>query len=279
MVGLGKALKQRYDTKGVKVFGKQYGAKNKYDENLDPTVIEKRRAEDSLAALSTTANAMENARMGSMTQSDLNTGFALKNSTFEAKYGGNIKYLKGGIAKSIGRGAVEYVGKKHEYGGIDLPGNIEVEGGETEQNDYIFSATLKLPNGKTYAQAHKNLIKSGASSEEIKQLALSQEAAAGRNPNEIKTMKFAKYGGPIQYKKGGNTEPPIKVTGRSKEYWQDLNSICAKNPFDYRCSSGANPNITGIQARFENGKMQEFVHSVFPGIRDVPTYTDLRNLF
>jgi hypothetical protein len=150
---------------------------------------------------------MENARMTSMTQSDLNTGFALKNSTFEAKYGGNIKYLKGGVAKSIGRGAVEYVGKKHEHGGIDLPGNIEVEGGETEQNDYVFSATLKLPNGETYAQAHKNLLKSGAPGQVIHQLALSQEAAAGRNPNQIKSMKFAKYGGPLRYDNGGKKDP------------------------------------------------------------------------
>jgi hypothetical protein len=203
MVGTGIAAKNLYDTKGVKVFGKQYGAKNKYDENLDPTVLEKRNSAAQLQAMTNTANAMENARMTSMTQSDLNTGFALKNSTFEAKYGGNIKYLKGGVAKSIGRGAVEYVGKKHEHGGIDLPGNIEVEGGETEQNDYVFSATLKLPNGATYAQAHKNLIKSGATGEEIHQLALSQEAAAGRNPNQIKGMKFAKYGGPLRYDDGG----------------------------------------------------------------------------
>ena len=91
-----------------------------------------------------------------------------------------------------------------------MPNNIEVEGGETEQNNYIFSKHLKLPTGISYAQAHKNLLKSGASSEEIKQLALSQEAAAGRNPNEIKTMKFAKYGGPLMYREGGNTEtdPP-----------------------------------------------------------------------
>lgn len=206
-VGTGIAAKELYDTKGVKVFGKQYGAKDKYDENLDPTVIEKRLAAERTAALANTANAMENARMSSMTQSDLNTGFALKNSTFEVKYGGNIKYLKGGVAKSIGRGAVEYVGKKHEQGGIDLPGNIEVEGGETEQNDYVFSATLKLPNGETYAQAHKNLLKSGAPGQVIHQLALSQEAAAGRNPNQIKSMKFAKYGGPLRYDDGGKKDP------------------------------------------------------------------------
>jgi hypothetical protein len=255
MVGTGIAAKNLYDTKGVKVFGKQYGAKNKYDENLDPTVLEKRNSAAQLQAMTNTANAMENARMTSMTQSDLNTGFALKNSTFEAKYGGSIKKLKGGVAKSIGRGAVEYVGKKHEHGGIDLPGNIEVEDGETEQNDYVFSATLKLPNGATYAQTHKNLIKSGASGEEIHQLALSQEAAAGRNPNQIKGMKFAKYGGPLQYDKGGKKEPDIVVGGRSKEYWQNLSAFCAKNPRHYSCLSGDN-GTTGNEARKVNGVNQ-----------------------
>jgi len=220
LYGTGKALTERRRTKtederGFKIGNKKFGDKllfgneNVYDENLDPTVIEKRNREKQLKAMTDTATAMDNARMGSMMQSDVNTGFGLKNSTFEAKYGGSIKKLKGGVAKPIGKGAIEYVGKSHEQGGIDLPGNIEVEGGETEQNDYVFSATLKLPNGATYAQAHKNLIKSGASGEEIHQLALSQEAAAGRNPNQIKGMKFAKYGGPLQYEEGGE-KPTLK---------------------------------------------------------------------
>ncbi len=264
--GLIKAQHQRRMTKsederGVKLGNKRFGKKllfgeeNVYDKNLDPTVIEKRNREAQLQAMTDTANALDNARMSSMMQSDVNTGFGLKNSTFEAKYGGNIKYLKGGVAKSLGRGAVEYVGKKHEHGGIDLPGNIEVEGGETEQNDYVFSATLKLPNGETYAKAHKKLIKSGATGEEIHQLALSQEAAAGRNPNQIKGMKFAKYGGPLQYDKGGKKEPDIVVGGRSKEYWQNLSAFCAKNPRHYSCLSG-DDGTTGNEARKVNGVNQ-----------------------
>ena len=226
-VGAIKAQHQRRMTKtederGVKIGNKRIGKKllfgeeNVYDENLDPTVIEKRNREAQLKAMTDTATAMENARMSSMMQSDINTGFAV------AKYGGIIKKLKGGVAKPIGRGAVEYVGKKHEHGGIDLPGNIEVEGGETEQNNYVFSATLKLPNGATYAQAHKNLIKSGATGEEIHQLALSQEAAAGRNPNEIKSMKFAKYGGPLRYDDGGPKKYSAEVIANAKEMgWGD----------------------------------------------------------
>lgn len=252
MVGAGIAAKQYYDTKGVKVFGKQYGAKNKYDENLDPNVIAKREQQKQMAALANTATAMDNARLGSMTQYDTNTGFNLKTTTGQmAKYGGKIEYLKGGVAKSLGRGAKEYIGKSHEEGGIDLPGNIEVEGGETEQNNYIFSKHLKLHTGISYAQAHKNLLKSGASPEEIKQLALSQEAAAGRNPNEIKTMKFAKYGGPLQYNKGGITEtdPPKeskseKLTG-DEGYWQIYN-IAKKlgEPF---------PEVVAAQWAIESG--------------------------
>lgn len=203
LYGTGKALHERRKTTGKNWFGEE----NVYDENLDPTVIEKRNREAQLKAMTDTATAMDNARMGSMLQSDLNTGFNLKTTTGQmAKYGGKIEYLQGGVAKSLGRGAKEYIGKSHEEGGIDLPGNIEVEGGETEQNNYIFSKHLKLHTGISYAQAHKNLLASGASSEEIKQLALSQEAAAGRNPNEIKTMKFAKYGGPLQYDKGGEKQ-------------------------------------------------------------------------
>lgn len=252
MVGTGIAAKQYYDTKGVKVFGKQYGAKNKYDENLDPNVIAERNQQAQIKAMGETAAAMDTARLGSMTQYDTNTGFNLKTTTGQmAKYGGKLEYLKGGVAKPLGRGAKEYVGKKHEEGGIDLPGNIEVEGGETEQNNYIFSATLKLPTGITYAKAHKNLLASGASSEEIKQLALSQEAAAGRNPNEIKTMKFAKYGGPLQYEDGGNTEtdPPKeskseKLTG-DEGYWQIYN-IAKKlgEPF---------PEVVAAQWAIESG--------------------------
>jgi lysozyme len=215
--GTGKALTERRRTKtaderGFKIGNKKFGEKllfgneNVYDENLDPTVIEKRNREKQLKAMTDTATAMENARLSSMTQSDVNTG----NRVGMAKYGGAIQYLKGGVAKPIGKGAIEYVGKKHEQGGIDLPGNVEVEGGETEQNNYIFSATLKLPNGQTYARAHKNLIKSGATGEEIHQLALSQEAAAGRNPNEIKSMKFAKYGGKLMYREGGENNPPAE---------------------------------------------------------------------
>jgi hypothetical protein len=259
-VGAIKAQHQRRMTKtederGVKIGNKRFGKKllfgeeNVYSASKDPNEIAKKEYEKALKNQEELSAQLSNQFLSSRLQSDTNTGFNV------AKYGGAIKKLKGGVAKPIGKGAVEYIGKKHEHGGIDLPGNIEVEGGETEQNNYIFSATLKLPNGATYAQAHKNLIKSGASGEEIHQLALSQEAAAGRNPNEIKSMKFAKYGGPLMYVNGGpkdsdkkepnkeklnyftsgqfaedqkNVGPTIINKGRDLQYWQDLE--CLRNP-------------------------------------------------
>jgi hypothetical protein len=255
--GLGKAIHERRKTTGKNWFGES----NVYDPSKDPTIIEEKNREAQLKAMTDTATAMENARMSSMMQSDVNTGFGLKNSTFEAKYGGSIKKLKGGVAKPIGKGAVEYVGRKHEKGGIDLPGNIEVEGGETEQNDYVFSATLKLPNGETYAKAHKKLIKSGATGEEIHQLALSQEAVAGRNPNQIKGMKFAKYGGPLMYETGGDKkEPDIVVGGRSKEYWENLPVDCAQNPNQSGCYKKPTDFATSWldrTQRFYNGELAD----------------------
>ncbi len=245
--GTGKALHEKRLTKaenerGIKIGDKRFGKKllfgdeNVYSASKDPYEIAKLQYQENLERQSQLASAMDTAALASRT-TEANSGFNVKGGNM-AKYGGKIEYLKGGIAKSLPRGAKEYVGKKHEQGGIDLPGNIEVEGGETEQNNYIFSATLKLPTGITYAQAHKNLLASGASSEEIKQLALSQEAVAGRNPNEIKTMKFAKYGGPIMYVNGGpkdsdKKEPDIVVSGRTKQYWQDLE--CVRDPKS--CSS------------------------------------------
>jgi GH24 family phage-related lysozyme (muramidase) len=204
LYGAGKAVHEKRKASGKNWFGES----NVYDENKDPNVIAKKQYEDSLEAQARISSQMDNAFLSSRVTNQ-NTGHGLTN-TIMARTGGKIEYLKGGVAKSLGRGAKEYVGKSHEQGGIDLPGNIEVEGGETEQNNYIFSATLKLPNGQTYARAHKNLIKSGATGEEIHQLALSQEAAAGRNPNEIKSMKFAKYGGKLMYREGGENNPPAE---------------------------------------------------------------------
>jgi hypothetical protein len=118
------------------------------------------------------------------------------------------------------------VGRSHEEGGM-FPeakkqggeinkGNIEVEGGETEdqvimednkKQDYIFSKYLKL-GGKSFAQRHKEILKGNGSQAEIQQLAAMQEKMAGRNPQQI-----AKYGGIHKYVDGGVTDPPQNTPG------------------------------------------------------------------
>lgn len=132
--------------------------------------------------------------------------------------GGGRKYFgKGGVnvpggqVVPIGQGAVEFVGRKHSQGGIMLDPQTEVEGGETMDkvmmtggkfNDYFFSDYLKN-GGKSFAQHHKELIKRGASQEEIQTLAKKQEAMANRkgekdrSPNQV-----AKYGGIKKYQTG-----------------------------------------------------------------------------
>ena len=94
---------------------------------------------------------------------------------------------KGGYIKPLPGGAVEFVGPKHDKGGIMLDANTEVEGGETmdqikfarggQIGDYIFSDYLKL-NGKTFAQRHKEMLRNGASQSDVQQLAKMQEEVA-----------------------------------------------------------------------------------------------------
>jgi hypothetical protein len=85
---------------------------------------------------------------------------AFQNGGYLPKYfmGGNM-YEKGGL--------IEYKGPKHEQGGIPVAPNGlpvdrnnavgEVEGGETAHSGYIFSDTLKTKEGKTFADASKEL--------------------------------------------------------------------------------------------------------------------------
>jgi hypothetical protein len=102
----------------------------------------------------------------------------------------NMGYKYGGKVKPIGKGAKKYVGPKHEDGGIliDENGNpantnqaiAEVEGGETEQNGYIFSDTLIVPEtDMTFADVHEMLVAEGAPQEQIDELAAMQEQMNG----------------------------------------------------------------------------------------------------
>jgi hypothetical protein len=110
----------------------------------------------------------------------------IMNSSYGYRKGGKLpKYPMGG-KMPLPQGAGKYVGASHEQGGIpvDEQGNptseqqaiAEVEGGETEQDGYIFSDTLMVPEtDMTFAQAHEMLLQEGADPQEIEQLAQMQE--------------------------------------------------------------------------------------------------------
>lgn len=158
------------------------------------------------------------------------TGFGLNSSTNMnnqftnqyqvAKLGGptsiqedrRTKKVPGGkIVPIEGTDAVEFVGKSHAQGGIHVDNKTEVEGGETQDQvimnndtpkEYIFSKYLKL-GGKSFAQRHKEILKSGGNQTQIQELAAMQEKVAGRNPQQV-----AQYGGIHKYAAGGQTCPP-----------------------------------------------------------------------
>lgn len=72
-----------------------------------------------------------------------------------------------------------------------------------KMNDYFFSAYLKL-GGKSFAQRHKELIKSGASQAAIQDLAKKQEAVANKKGEKDRSPdQIAKYGGIHKYQTAG----------------------------------------------------------------------------
>lgn len=74
------------------------------------------------------------------------TGGFLKN-----RYYDTVK-ASGGKLQSLSSNSAEVIGPSHEQGGVDLPAyNSELEGGETLQDDYVFSERLG------FAQLHKKL--------------------------------------------------------------------------------------------------------------------------
>lgn len=109
------------------------------------------------------------------------------------KYGGRLReYMTGGKLKSYGKGG-KYVGKSHEEGGIpvDASGNptdrnkavAEVEGGETVQNQMIFSDSILVPGtDMTFAQAHEKLMQEQGTDEEVQELFSMQETLKAESP-------------------------------------------------------------------------------------------------
>jgi len=140
-----------------------------------------------------------------------NIGSSMSNSYLPGQQfaqAGGVK-LPGGKMVNLPGGAKEFIGNKHSKGGIMLEDNVEVEGGETmdkvmmkegNNQDYIFSDFLKL-GGKSFAQRHKELLKSGGSKREIQNLAKLQEQVAkkeGRDENGPRDPNMImQEGGPI----------------------------------------------------------------------------------
>ena len=133
---------------------------------------------------------------------------------------GGTKQLDGGVAKSLPGGATEFIGKKHEQGGIKLDPMTEVEGGETmdkvQGSDYFFSSYLKL-GGKSFAQRHKDILKKGGSQQDIERLAAIQEKAAGRD-------KYDLGGERKKFENGGTNSLTEKEQKMLQDYLKTLDS-------------------------------------------------------
>lgn len=214
-IGLAKGIKEN---KQAKKDAEEYA---KQQAEFDTT--ERLRRERIAKQSSDIAGAYNSAFLQSrLTGSNQGIGYGAQN---QAKTGGMMYGLggysvPGGQVVPIGQGAVEFVGRKHSQGGILLDPNTEVEGGETmdqvamnqaktggKMNDYFFSAYLKL-GGKSFAQRHKELIKSGASQAAIQDLAKKQEAVANKKGEKDRSPEqIAKYGGIHKYQTAGAEKP------------------------------------------------------------------------
>jgi hypothetical protein len=132
---------------------------------------------------------------------------------------GGARQLDGGVAKPLPGGATEFIGKKHEQGGIKLDPMTEVEGGETmdkiQGSDYFFSSYLKL-GGKSFAQRHKDILKQGGSQAELDRLAAIQEKAAGRSKYNLggERTKFQTGGPELTAEEQAKLQEYIKSLGK-----------------------------------------------------------------
>ena len=148
--------------------------------------------------------------------------------------------LPGGEVEPIpGSDAVQFNGQTHDEGGIMMDGQTEVEDGETMdqvnmakkggKRDYFFSSYLKT-GGRSFANAHKEILAEGGDQQEINMLAKMQEKAAGRDPKQVAglggVMKY-KHGGTRKYQTGGVTEPvkPVMSDFKSENGSLDLKSF------------------------------------------------------
>lgn len=132
----------------------------------------------------------------------------IRRATQGYRYGGTLP----SAAVPMKTGAKKFEGGSHEQGGIpiDAQGNptspdkaiAEVEGGETMEDDYIFSTKINVPGtNKTFAEAHEDLIKKGASEQAIDRLKRAQE----------RTKQTGK--GNMNWQKKGSVIPEMRYGG------------------------------------------------------------------
>ena len=156
------------------------------------------------------------------------------------QYGMGGQQLPGGEMQPIpGSDAVQFNGQTHDEGGIMKDTQTEVEDGETMdqvnmakkggKRDYFFSSYLKT-GGRSFANAHKEILANGGDQQEINMLAKMQEKAAGRDPKQVAglggVMEY-KHGGMRKYQTGGLEEPvkPVIADFKSENGGLDLKSF------------------------------------------------------
>ena len=177
-------------------------------------------------------------KFGSISVNYKNQTGGMYNQMQQYQMGG--QQLPGGEVEPIpGSDAVQFNGQTHDEGGIMMDGQTEVEDGETMdqvnmakkggKRDYFFSSYLKT-GGRSFANAHKEILAEGGDQQEINMLAKMQEKAAGRDPKQVAglggVMKY-KHGGMRKYQTGGTTEPvkPVMSDFKSDNGSLDLKSF------------------------------------------------------
>ena len=179
--------------------------------------------------------------------------------------------LEGGIAKPLPGGATKFIGRSHEQGGIMVDPMTEVEGGETMdkvnfgkggKKDYFFSSYLKL-GGRSFADRHESMVKSGASQTEIDALADMQEKTAGRKKMRLGgEKKLYKKGGYPFYNNDINSpdtafyttshDPDGKRSDSVVYYYYDPNDVNAEQKFTSKEEMEQHMKDTGVSSYFPN---------------------------
>ncbi len=92
-------------------------------------------------------------RMDTERQANDYTRSALSANPSLLRGSGTAFYAMGGPIRPLNSKSTEVVGPSHEQGGVELPGQSNVEGKETISNGFVFSDRLG------FAEAHKKLAK------------------------------------------------------------------------------------------------------------------------